>query len=125
MLLKLIRKHGSSELNWLDLSKPNLFPVYFENTNAEKSKNESFVHLLLISCSLTKEASSNATSKQAMGEAREKLRDLERENDILRESNEKLLDSAYNVERERKFVASENALKVLSSEVKFLKLKND
>ena len=71
------------------------------------------MHPLLIPCSLTKEASSNATSKQALGEAREKLRDLERENDILRESNEKLLDSAYNVERERKFVASENALKVV------------
>ena len=37
---------------------------------------------------------------------------MQRENAILRESNEKLLDSAYNVERERSFVASENALKV-------------
>ena len=61
---------------------------------------------------LTKEVTANSTSKQALSEAKEKVRDLERENDILRESNEKLLDSAYNVERERKFVASENALKV-------------
>ena len=45
-------------------------------------------------------------------ESEVKARDLQRENAILRESNEKLLDSAYNVERERHFVASENALKV-------------
>ena len=40
------------------------------------------------------------------------MRDLQKENAILRESNAKLLDSAYNVERERQFAASENALKV-------------
>ena len=45
-------------------------------------------------------------------EAEEKSRDLQKENAILRESNAKLLDSAYNVERERQFAASENALKV-------------
>ena len=37
---------------------------------------------------------------------------MQKENAILRESNAKLLDSAYNVERERQFVATENALKV-------------
>ena len=61
---------------------------------------------------LTKEVSVNASSKQALLEFEEKARDLQRENAILRESNEKLLDSAYNVDRERHFVASENALKV-------------
>ena len=45
-------------------------------------------------------------------EAGEKMRDLGKENSILRESNNSLLDSAYNLERERQFQASENALKV-------------
>ena len=54
----------------------------------------------------------NSSSRQALTEADEKLRDLQKENAILRESNAKLLDSAYNVERERQFVATENALKV-------------
>ena len=64
------------------------------------------------SIALSKEVQTNTSSKQALLETKEKIRDLERENAILRESNEKLLDSAYNVERERKFLASENALKV-------------
>ena len=45
-------------------------------------------------------------------EAEEKMRGIGRENAILRESNTSLLDSAYNLERERQFQASENALKV-------------
>ena len=61
---------------------------------------------------LNKEAAANSSAKQALLESEVKSRDLQRENAILRESNEKLLDSAYNVERERSFVASENALKV-------------
>lgn len=61
---------------------------------------------------LNKEVASNSSAKQALLESEVKSRDLQRENAILRESNEKLLDSAYNVERERSFVASENALKV-------------
>ena len=56
--------------------------------------------------------SANGSAKQALLESEVKARDLQRENAILRESNEKLLDSAYNVERERHFVASECALKV-------------
>ena len=64
------------------------------------------------SISLTTELSSNASSKQALTETEEKLRDVQKENSILRESNAKLLDSASNVERERQFAASENALKV-------------
>ena len=54
------------------------------------------------------------SSKQALTEADEKLRDLQKENSILRDSNAKLLDSAYNVERERQFVAAENTLKVVA-----------
>ena len=61
---------------------------------------------------MNKEVSANSSAKQALLESEVKARDLQRENAILRESNEKLLDSAYNVERERHFVASENALKV-------------
>jgi len=64
------------------------------------------------SISLNQEVTANASAKQALMESEVKARDLQRENAILRESNEKLLDSAYNVERERHFVASENALKV-------------
>ena len=56
--------------------------------------------------------SANSSAKQALVESEVKSRDVQRENAILRESNEKLLDSAYNVERERHFVASECALKV-------------
>ncbi len=62
--------------------------------------------------SLAGELSNNTSSKQALMETEEKLRDVQKENSILRESNAKLLDSAYNVERERQFAASENALKV-------------
>ena len=61
---------------------------------------------------LSSEVSQHSTSKQALMEAEEKLRDAQKENAILRESNAKLLDSAYNVERERQFTAAENALKV-------------
>ena len=61
---------------------------------------------------MNQEVTANASAKQALMESEVKARDLQRENAILRESNEKLLDSAYNVERERHFVASENALKV-------------
>ena len=61
---------------------------------------------------MNQEVTANASAKQALMESEVKGRDLQRENAILRESNEKLLDSAYNVERERHFVASENALKV-------------
>jgi hypothetical protein len=45
-------------------------------------------------------------------ESEEKSRDFQKENSILRESNNKLLDSAYDLERERQFHACENALKV-------------
>ena len=37
---------------------------------------------------------------------------MERENSILRDANRNLLDSAYSVERERQYHASEHALKV-------------
>ena len=40
---------------------------------------------------LTSELSNNSSSKQALLEAEEKLRDLQKENSILRESNAKLL----------------------------------
>lgn len=54
----------------------------------------------------------NTSSKQALVELEEKAKDLKKENAILRESNNKLLDSAYSLERERHYQASENALKV-------------
>jgi hypothetical protein len=75
-------------------------------------------HLKLLSSksqvvNLTHELSTNTSSRQALLECEEKIRDLQKENSILRESNNKLLDSAYSVEVERQYHASENALKVL------------
>jgi hypothetical protein len=61
---------------------------------------------------LTQELSTNTSSRQALLESEEKIRDLQKENSILRESNNKLLDSAYSVEAERQFHATENSLKV-------------
>lgn len=61
---------------------------------------------------LAQDMSNNSASRQALLEAEEKSRDLQRENAILRESNEKLLNSAFDLERERQYQASENALKV-------------
>ena len=61
---------------------------------------------------LTHELSTNTSSRQALLENDEKIKDLQKENSILRESNNKLLDSAYSVEVERQFHARENALKV-------------
>jgi len=61
---------------------------------------------------LTQELSTNTSSRQALLENEEKIKDLQKENSILRESNNKLLDSAYSVEVERQFHARENALKV-------------
>ena len=57
-------------------------------------------------------------------ESEEKARDLQKENTILRESNNKLLDSAYDLERERQFHATENALKVGSQCPEFGKFPN-
>ena len=79
-----------------------------ENTNLNDQLQEEQKKTI----ALTKEVSGNSSAKQALVESEVKARDLQRENAILRESNEKLLDSAYNVERERHFVASESALKV-------------
>ena len=61
---------------------------------------------------LSQELAKNVSSRQALMEAEEKARDLQKENSILRESNNKLLDSAYDLERERQFHATENALKL-------------
>lgn len=61
---------------------------------------------------LTQELSTNTSSRQFLMECEEKIRDLQKENSILRESNNKLLDSAYSVEVERQFHATENSLKV-------------
>ena len=61
---------------------------------------------------LSQELSKNVSSKQSLMESEEKARDLQKENSILRESNNKLLDSAYDLERERQFHATENALKL-------------
>ncbi len=62
--------------------------------------------------SLTQDLSEARANRGKLAEQEEKARDLARENAILRESNSKLLDSAYDTERERQFQATETALKV-------------
>ena len=69
------------------------------------------------SSSLAQEITNSASSRQALTQAKEKMRDLQKDNSILRESNEKLLNSAFDVERERKYMATENALKVQISQL--------
>ena len=67
--------------------------------------------------SLTQEISSSASSRLALQQAQEKVSDLSNDNVILREANEKLLSSAFDIEKERKFMAVENALKVQISQL--------
>ena len=67
--------------------------------------------------SLTQEISSSASSRLALQQAQEKVSDLTNDNVILREANEKLLSSAFDIEKERKYMAVENALKVQISQL--------
>ncbi len=55
------------------------------------------------SISLSEELTDRTSCRQELTIATEKMRDLQKENDILKESNNKLLDSAYNLERERQY----------------------
>ena len=61
---------------------------------------------------LSAQLAETTSSAQLLAESEERARDLGRENAILRESNTKLLDSAYSAERERQFQAVEAALKL-------------
>ena len=56
--------------------------------------------------------SSLSSLRQGLAQAQEKQRDLAQENAILRESNEQLLSSAFDLEKERQHLARQNALKV-------------
>ena len=69
------------------------------------------------SSTLSQEISSSSSSRQSLQQAQEKINDLLKDNSILREANEKLLNSAFDIERERKYVATENALKVQISQL--------
>ena len=69
------------------------------------------------SSSLSQEISSSSSSRQSLNQAQEKINDLLQDNSILREANEKLLNSAFDIERERKYMATENALKVQISQL--------
>ena len=66
---------------------------------------------------MSQEISSSSSSRQSLSQAQEKINDLLKDNSILREANEKLLNSAFDIERERKFIATENALKVQISQL--------
>ncbi|XP_041375657.1 protein fantom-like [Gigantopelta aegis] len=54
----------------------------------------------------------NRTQQKKILEMQEQVRDLQRENAILKEANEKLVSSAFDLEREREWRQRENALKV-------------
>ena len=54
--------------------------------------------------SMSQEISSSSSSRQSLSQAQEKINDLLKDNSILREANEKLLNSAFDIERERKFM---------------------
>ena len=69
------------------------------------------------SSSLSQEISSSSSSRHNLYQAQEKVNDLLKDNSILREANEKLLNSAFDIERERKYQATENALKVQISQL--------
>ena len=58
------------------------------------------------------DVSSLSSLRQGLAQAQEKQRDLAQENAILRESNEQLLSSAFDLEKERQHLARQNALKV-------------
>ena len=67
--------------------------------------------------SLTQEISSSSSSRQSLFQAQEKVKDLQKDNTILREANEKLLSSAFDIERERSHQATEAALKLQISQL--------
>ncbi|KAK2146667.1 hypothetical protein LSH36_590g01020 [Paralvinella palmiformis] len=52
------------------------------------------------------------TSQRTLIEYQERIRDMEKECEILKEANEKLVASAFDLEREREWRQKENALKV-------------
>jgi hypothetical protein len=56
--------------------------------------------------------SSLSSLRQSLVQAQEKARDLSQENSILRESNEQLLASAFDLEKERAHLSVQNALRV-------------
>ncbi len=56
--------------------------------------------------------SSLSSLRQSLAHAQEKARDLTQENSILRESNEQLLASAFDLEKERQHISVQNALRV-------------
>jgi len=77
-----------------------------------KDLNHQLVEEQRKTASISKELGESSYSRREAAETAEKVRDLQRENAILKESNSKLLDSAYDTERERQFQASEAALKL-------------
>lgn len=62
--------------------------------------------------SLQNELKAGSTSKRALVEYQERVADLEKECEILKEANEKLVTSAFDLEREREWRQRESALKV-------------
>ncbi|CAB4065012.1 RPGRIP1L [Lepeophtheirus salmonis] len=70
------------------------------------------------------EKSNSVILKQTIKESEEKINDLKKENLILREHNERLLNSAFDLERERQYQATENSLKLKIAQLEST-MKND
>lgn len=64
------------------------------------------------SLTLRTELKNSSHNQREILELKERVEDLKRDNEILKESNEKLLTSAFNLEREREFREREKALKL-------------
>ncbi|XP_071824363.1 protein fantom-like isoform X2 [Apostichopus japonicus] len=62
--------------------------------------------------SLTGELKQSTTLHRTVQELNDRIHDLEKEKEILREANEKLLNSAFDAERERQYRANEKQLKL-------------
>ncbi|XP_071501124.1 protein fantom-like [Diadema antillarum] len=62
--------------------------------------------------SLQTQLKQGSTLQRNIAELQERLTDVEKEKDILREANEKLLNSAFDAERERQYRANEKQLKL-------------
>ena len=62
--------------------------------------------------SLKTELKNSSQANREILELRERVEDLTRESEVLKDANQKLLNSAFSLEREREFRERERALKI-------------
>lgn len=80
--------------------------IEMENTNLQLKEEQNR------SLALQNELKLGSTNQQRLVEMQEQVTDLQRETEILKDANEKLVKSAFDLEREREWRQKENALKV-------------